>query len=109
MASSALLDETTLRERLAALPEWSIDTGAALGTIVRTARFASWLETLAYVNALGWLCHREDHHPDLQVGYDRVTVRFSTHSAGGLTDRDLALAAGADRLLAAQPDPAHRR
>lgn len=109
MDRPALLDDATLRTRLAALPDWSIDAGATPSPIVRTARFAGWLETLAFVNALGWLCHREDHHPDLAVGYDRVTVRFSTHSAGGLTERDLALAEGVGTLLRAVPDPAHRR
>jgi 4a-hydroxytetrahydrobiopterin dehydratase len=80
MTRPALLDDATLRARLAALPDWSIDSAAVPGTIVRNARFAGWLETLAFVHALGWLCHREDHHPDLAVGFDRVTVRFSTHS-----------------------------
>ena len=55
---------------------------------------------LAFVNALAWICHREDHHPDLAIGFDRASVRFSTHSAGGLTERDLRLARLVDGLLA---------
>lgn len=106
MADPALLDAATLRTRLAALPGWALDADAPVGTLVRTARFAGWLETIAFVNALAWLCHREDHHPDLEVGFDRATVRFSTHSAGGLTERDCALAEAVGRLLA---EPAHRR
>ena len=105
MAGPALLDDATLRRRLAALPGWSLDADARVPTIVRTARFGGWLETVAFVNALAWVCEREDHHPDLAIGHGRATVRFSTHSAGGLTERDLALAAHVERLLA---DPSHR-
>lgn len=105
MAGPAFLDDATLRTRLAALPAWSIDGAATVPTLVRTARFGGWLETIAFVNALAWLCEREDHHPDLAIGHGRATVRFTTHSAGGLTERDLALATAADALLG---DPPHR-
>ena len=103
MAGPALLDDATLRTRLAALPAWSRDADAPVATIARTARFAGWLETIAFVNALAWLCEREDHHPELAIGHGRATVRFSTHSAGGLTERDLALASLVDALLVAPP------
>jgi 4a-hydroxytetrahydrobiopterin dehydratase len=45
------------------------------------------------VNALAWIVHREDHHPDLEVGYNRCRVRFSTHSVKGLSDNDFICAA----------------
>ena len=93
------LDDDAVRAGLAASPAWSIDAAAPVGTLVRTIRFAGWLETIAFVNALAWICHREDHHPDLAIGFDRATVRFSTHSAGGLTERDLRLARLVDGLL----------
>jgi 4a-hydroxytetrahydrobiopterin dehydratase len=54
---------------------------------------------MAFVNALAWISHREDHHPDLRVGYDRCTVEYATHSAGGLTEKDFGCAAMADALL----------
>ena len=94
------LDDAAVRAGLAALPAWSLEAAAPVGTLVRSARFAGWLETIAFVNALAWVCHREDHHPDLAVGFDRATVRFTTHSAGGLTERDLRLARLVDELLA---------
>jgi 4a-hydroxytetrahydrobiopterin dehydratase len=50
------------------------------------------------VNAVAWLAHRGDHHPDLQVGYNRCTVRWSTHSAGGITLKDLICAAQVEAL-----------
>lgn len=94
------LDPATVAARLAALPAWSLDATGAAPALVRELRFAGWLETIAFVDALAWVCHREDHHPELAVGFDRATVRFSSHDAGGVTERDLRLAALADGLLA---------
>ncbi len=54
---------------------------------------------MAFVNALAWIAHTEDHHPDLQVGYYRCTVRFSTHSVGGISVNDFICAAKADALV----------
>jgi 4a-hydroxytetrahydrobiopterin dehydratase len=48
---------------------------------------------------VAWIAHREDHHPDLEVGYNRCTVRFSTHSVGGLSENDFISAAKIDTLL----------
>lgn len=89
--------EAELRDHLAQLPGgWRVETGA----LEKQFSFANWLETLAFVNALGWTCHIEDHHPDLAVGYDRCRVRFATHSAGGITVNDFICAAKADALVA---------
>jgi 4a-hydroxytetrahydrobiopterin dehydratase len=55
---------------------------------------------MAFVNALAWIAHREDHHPDLAVGYARCGVTFSTHDAGGVTLNDVICAAKAERLFA---------
>jgi 4a-hydroxytetrahydrobiopterin dehydratase len=84
------------RVRLAALvSDWTIEDDAML---VRSFTFATYPETLAFVNALGWIAHRQDHHPDLAVGYNRCRVAYSTHSAGGLTLNDFICAARIDRL-----------
>ena len=83
---------------LAALPGWEkVEDGAA---IRKTFKFANYHETMAFVNALAYIAHREDHHPDLGVHYDRCVVRYSTHDAGGLTKNDLDCAAQADKLVA---------
>ncbi len=66
----------------------------------RTFLFANYHETIAFVNALAWIAHHEDHHPDLQVHYNRCVVAFSTHSAGGVTLNDVICAAKAERLFA---------
>lgn len=67
---------------LAVLPAgWRlVDDGPA---IEKTFRFADYHRTMAYVNALAFIAHAEDHHPDLGVHYDRCVVRFSTHDVGG--------------------------
>ena len=70
------------------------------GAIEKTFSFAEFHQTMAFVNALAWVAHRQDHHPDLQVGYNRCTVRFSTHSAHGITANDFICAARIDALFA---------
>ncbi len=66
--------------------------------IQRSFRFSNYYQTIAFVNALAWVAHREDHHPDLEVGYNRCLVRFSTHSVGGLSENDFICAARIDAL-----------
>ena len=70
------------------------------GRIEKTFSFANYTETMAFVNALAWIAHHEDHHPELQVHYNRCVVVFTTHSAGGVTLNDVICAAKAERLLA---------
>ena len=54
---------------------------------------------LAFVNATAWISHRENHHPDIELGYNRVTLRYTTHAANGLTENDFICAAKVDALL----------
>jgi len=82
--------------RLARLNGW-LREGQA---IVKDCRFANFHETMAFVNAVAWIAHRTDHHPDLEVGYNRCRVRYSTHDAGGLTTKDFDSAASVDALTA---------
>ncbi len=67
--------------------------------ISRSFEFRDFYQTMAFVNALAWIAHREDHHPDLEVGYGRCLVRFSTHAIGGLSQNDFICAAKVDDLL----------
>jgi 4a-hydroxytetrahydrobiopterin dehydratase len=79
--------------------DWSI---AADGKeISRTYRFKNYYQTMAFVNALAWIAHAEDHHPDIEVGYNRCHVRYSTHAIGGLSENDFICAARVDALLPA--------
>ncbi len=77
-------------------PDWSLSGDRQ--SIVRRFRFKNYYETISFVNALAWVAHREDHHPDLEVGYNRCIVVFSTHSVGGLSENDFICAARTDRL-----------
>lgn len=90
-----MLNDQEIAARLAALDGWSREGKA----IVKTFRFANYHETLAFANASAWIAHRTDHHPDLEIGYNRCVVRYSTHSAGGLTEKDFACAARIDALF----------
>lgn len=69
------------------------------GSLEKTYGFGNYHETMAFVNALAWIAHREDHHPDLAVSYNRCTVRFNTHDVGGISVSDFHCAAAADALL----------
>jgi len=79
--------------------DWSVDADSS--EINRTFNFKNYYQTMAFVNALAWIAHGEDHHPDIEVGYNRCHVRFSTHSIGGLSDNDFICAAKIDALLPA--------
>lgn len=77
--------------------DWTMDERAQ--RIGRVFRFDNYYQTMAFVNALAWVAHREDHHPDLEVGYNRCVVNFSTHSVGGLSENDFICAARIDALV----------
>lgn len=76
------------------LDGWSI----ASGKLVNTFGFNNYYETMAFVNALAYIAHREDHHPELVVGYKTCQVRYDTHSVNGLSINDFICAAKADAL-----------
>jgi 4a-hydroxytetrahydrobiopterin dehydratase len=84
-----------LARHLALTPRWAV----AEGMLERRIEFTDFHATMAFVNAVAWIAHREDHHPDLTVGYDRCTVRFSTHSVKGLSENDFICAARINVLL----------
>ena len=89
------LHDNEIATRLAALDGWARDAAR----IFKTYRFANYHETLAFVNAVAWIAQRSDHHPELEVGYNRCTVTYTTHDAGGLTARDFDGAARIDALF----------
>ena len=92
----APMDADQARGMLGKLNGWELDDAGR--EIARTYKFKNYYETMAFVNALAWVAHREDHHPDLLVGYNRVQVRYSTHSIGGLSENDFICAAKIDAL-----------
>ena len=91
----APMEVDDIAQHLAAAPGWALSGGA----IEKRYDFADYHRTMAFVNALAWVAHVEDHHPDLQVSYNRCTVRFNTHSVGGISINDFICAARVDALL----------
>jgi 4a-hydroxytetrahydrobiopterin dehydratase len=90
------MNETEIRSHLNEVSGWQ-HVG---GSIEKTFTFKDYLETLAFINAMGWICHTEDHHPDVSMGYNRVVVRFNTHSVGGVSINDFICAAKVNALVA---------
>jgi len=76
------------------LDGWNVE----IGTLVKAYAFADYYQTMAFVNALAYISHKEDHHPELVVGYKSCQVRYDTHSVGGLSLNDFICAAKADAL-----------
>jgi 4a-hydroxytetrahydrobiopterin dehydratase len=83
-----LLDARALADELAATPGWERDEDA----IVRTVELADFKASMAFVNKVADLAEAADHHPDITIRWNKVTLTLSTHSAGGLTRRDFDLA-----------------
>ena len=92
-----MLAPAELTRHLQTLADWT----HADKRLVKTFRFADYYETMAFVNAVAWIAHREDHHPDLSVHYNRVEVVYSTHDAGGVTLNDCICAAKVELLARA--------
>ncbi len=90
--------EQQLQDALAVLSDWS----CVQGQLQREFRFNDYHHTMAFVNAVADIAHREDHHPEMVVGYNRCTVRYSTHSvnqgSGGLSHNDFICAAKIDQI-----------
>lgn len=89
------LRDDEIQALLAQLDDWSYREGA----LVKAYAFRNYHETMAFVNATAWISHREDHHPDLAVGYNRCEVRYWTHAIGGLSENDFICAAKIDALF----------
>jgi 4a-hydroxytetrahydrobiopterin dehydratase len=89
------MGETEIRHHLAQLSGWHLSGGA----IEKTYTFKNYYETISFVNALAWISHTEDHHPDLLVTYNRCVTRYSTHSVGGISVNDFICAEKADALV----------
>ncbi|MGQ0524900.1 MAG: 4a-hydroxytetrahydrobiopterin dehydratase [Betaproteobacteria bacterium] len=85
-----------IRNLLKHLDGWQ-HTGNAIG---KTYAFRDYYQTMAFVNAVAWLSHREDHHPELFVGYKQCRVQYTTHAIGGLSENDFICAAKVDALFA---------
>jgi 4a-hydroxytetrahydrobiopterin dehydratase len=81
-------------QHLPAVPGWALVDG----TLGKQFDFPDFHRTMAFVNAVAWVAHVEDHHPELLVSYSHCIVRYSTHSVGGLSINDFICAAKLNAL-----------
>lgn len=91
----APLTDEQIRPMLKGLQGWSLENGR----LAKLYDFKNYYQTMAFVNALAWISHREDHHPDLGVHYNKCRVEYWTHAIGGLSENDFICAAKADALF----------
>ena len=89
------LSDAAITTELAKLEGWQREGDV----ITKTYRFADYHDTMAFVNATAWISHREDHHPDIALGYNQCRVAYSTHSVGGISINDFVCAAKVDALF----------
>lgn len=86
------LDESATQTLLTQLPGWGIEDGK----LCKTYGFKGYYGTIAFVNLVAWIVQKQNHHPDLIVGYNKCRVEFITHSVSGLSENDFICAARID-------------
>lgn len=91
----APLTDREIRDLLKQLSGWELIDGR----IAKTYTFKDYYQTMAFVNATAWISHREDHHPDVTVGYNRCRIEYVTHAINGLSENDFICAAKLDKLF----------
>jgi len=98
LEGSHAMSDAAVKAQLGELPEWTLSQGA----IERCYSFKDYFATMAFLNALAFVVHREDHHPEISFGYNKARVRFDTHSVKGISINDFICAAKSDALYEAR-------
>ena len=91
---------TEIVTNLSKLECWKLTGDGESVAVEKTFHFTNYFETIAFVNAVALVAHKQDHHPDLSVHYNQCKVRFNTHDVSGLSTTDFDCAAQVDALLA---------
>jgi 4a-hydroxytetrahydrobiopterin dehydratase len=92
------LDASTVQNHLQNIAsDWQ--AAPDVQSIFKDFKFKNYYQTIAFVNTIAWMTHLENHHPDLEVGYNHCLVRYSTHAIGGLSQNDFICAAKIDKLF----------
>ncbi len=91
------LERETISPYLLQIPGWQVD--ASHTSIHKRFHFRNFHETMAFINAMAWLSHQEDHHADFTTGYNYCDVQYTTHAISGLSENDFICAAKIERLL----------
>ncbi len=89
------LSDAEVLKRLASLEGWRLEGNR----IEKEFRFANHFEAMAFVNAVAWISHREDHHPQVTLGYADCRIAYWTHAIGGLSENDFICAGKVEALL----------
>jgi len=96
------LTKTEVADYLKAIPGWNETDGEANKRIVKNFKFKNYYETLAFINAIAYVIHAEDHHPEITLTYNNCLIKFDTHSVnggkGGLSENDFICAAKVDAI-----------
>jgi len=91
-------DDATVHRLLAQIPLWQCEGADA--PLQREFRYKNYYQVMNFVNAIAWIANKEAHHPDMEVSYNRVLVKFITHDSNGVSRNDFICAAKVDALLA---------
>ncbi len=89
------LEKDEAERLLASLQGWHLLDSE----IAKRFEFKNYYQTMAFVNAVAWIAHSEDHHPDMEVSYRFCRIRYTTHAVGGLSENDFICAAKVDALV----------
>lgn len=85
-----------IEEKLKSLEGWRYENNSK--SIQKEFLFKSYLKTIAFVNAVAWIANKENHHPDLEVSFNRCLVKLTTHDVGGVSEQDFKLASAINSL-----------
>jgi 4a-hydroxytetrahydrobiopterin dehydratase len=96
-AGTPALSAAEVARLLPEVPGWELSADGK--RIAKTYEFQNFHETMEFVNALAWVVHKEDHHPDLEVSYKRCRIVFWTHTVSGVSENDFICAAKIDALV----------
>ena len=100
LAARRALTPTEVVTRLSATPGWTLAGDGDKVAIRKVFEFTDYAQTIAFTNAVAFIAQRQDHHPELTVGFRSCAVRFNTHDVHGLSERDFECARLVDALLA---------
>jgi 4a-hydroxytetrahydrobiopterin dehydratase len=85
-----------INEQLKTLPDWSYDQGSK--SLIKAFSFKSYSKNISFVNAIAWIANKLNHHPDLEVTFNKCVVKITTHDENGITQKDFELARGIESL-----------
>ena len=88
--SAALLSAEDIKSALVDLPGWEYD--AQQKVLTKRFDFKGFYKTMAFVNAVAWVANKQQHHPDMQIGYNYALINWQTHAADGVTKADITCA-----------------